>query len=431
MPKSVQASRNAVLKFATSKATALAAFCTCFITVFALASTSRVAKPVHAQATSQAIGGNYLVLVGTYTSTTTTTEGKTTTTKTGSKGIYAYRFNASNGEVESLGVAAESEQPSFLAVDPQLKFVYAVNETDTYQGQPSGGVSAFSLDRTTGKLSFLNEVASRGDTPAHVAVDRTGKYVVVSNYSNANNRGNLAVFPVLADGKLGQATAFDQHQGSSVNKERQAGPHVHEAIFSPDNRFILSADLGLDDIFVYSFNEKSGELGAQPRILNLSGGLGPRHMAFSPDGKFVYLVSEMGSTVTVLPYNPSDGNIAARQTVRLAPANDAPAEKSGAEIAVGRSGKFLYASNRFDNLIGVYSIDSDTGMIEQTETVPLDGKTPRDFAIDPAGTWLWDANQDSDNIVLYKIDQQKGELLPAGITLKIPAPTCVVFVPIS
>lgn len=431
MPKSVQASRNAVLKFATSKATALAAFCTCFITVFALASTSRVAKPVHAQATSQAIGGNYLVLVGTYTSTTTTTEGKTTTTKTGSKGIYAYRFNASNGEVESLGVAAESEQPSFLAVDPQFKFVYAVNETDTYKGQPSGGVSAFALDRMTGKLSFLNEVASRGDTPAHVAVDRTGKYVVVSNYSNANNRGNLAVFPVLADGKLGQATAFDQHHGSSVNKERQAGPHVHEAIFSPDNRFILSADLGLDDIFVYPFNEKTGELGAQPRILNLSGGLGPRHMAFSPDGKFVYLVSEMGSTVTVLPYNPSDGNIAARQTVRLAPANDTPAEKSGAEIAVGRSGKFLYASNRFDNLIGVYSIDSDTGMIEQTETVPLDGKTPRDFAIDPGGTWLWDANQDSDNIVLYKIDQQKGELLPAGITLKIPAPTCVVFVPIS
>lgn len=420
MPKSVQASRNAVRRFAKNKATALVIFCGCLIAAFALASAGlRFTRPVQAQATSHTGGGNYLVLVGTYTS-----KGST---PTGSKGIYAYRFNASNGEVESLGVAAESEQPSFLAVDPQFKFVYAVNETDTYKGQPSGGVSAFSLDRTTGKLSFLNEVASRGAAPAHVAVDHTGKYVVVSNY----NGGNLAVFPVLADGKLGQATAFDQHHGSSVNKERQAGPHVHEAIFSPDNRFILSADLGLDDIFVYPFNEKTGELGAQPRILNLSGGLGPRHMAFSPNGKFVYLVSEMGSTVTVLAYNPSDGNIAARQTVRLAPANDTPAQKSGGEIAVGRSGKFLYASNRFDNLIGVYSIDSDTGMIEQTETVPLDGKTPRDFAIDPGGTWLWDANQDSDNIVLYKIDQQKGALLPAGITLKIPAPTCVVFVPIS
>ena len=418
MRTSVQASLNAIQRVTGTKRLVLATFCGCLIAALAVASMPSFIRSAHAQAT-HAGGGNYLVLVGTYTS-----KGSTTT---GSKGIYAYRFNASNGEVESLGVAAESEQPSFLAVDPQLKFVYAVNETDTYQGQPSGGVSAFSLDRTTGKLSFLNEVASRGSAPAHVAVDHTGKYVVASNY----NGGNLAVFPVLADGKLGQATAFDQHHGSSVNKARQAGPHVHEAIFSPDNRFILSADLGLDDIFVYSFNEKSGELGAQPRILNLSGGLGPRHMAFSPDGKFVYLVSEMGSTVTVLPYNPSDGNIAARQTVRLAPANDAPAEKSGAEVAVGRSGKFLYASNRFDNLIGVYSIDSDTGMIEQTETVPLDGKTPRDFAIDPGGTWLWDANQDSDNIVLYKIDQQKGELLPAGITLKIPAPTCVVFVPIS
>ena len=418
MRTSVQASRTASQRVTGTKPAVLATFCGCLIAAFAVASMPSFIRSAHAQATHTG-GGNYLVLVGTYTS-----KGATTT---GSKGIYAYRFNASNGEVESLGVAAESEQPSFLAVDPQLKFVYAVNETDTYQGQPSGGVSAFSLDRTTGKLSFLNEVASRGSAPAHVAVDHTGKYVVASNY----NGGNLAVFPVLADGKLGQATAFDQHHGSSVNKARQAGPHVHEAIFSPDNRFILSADLGLDDIFVYPFNEKTGELGAQPRILNLSGGLGPRHMAFSPDGRFVYLVSEMGSTVTVLPYNPSDGNIAARQTVRLAPANDTPAEKSGAEIAVGRSGKFLYASNRFDNLIGVYSIDSDTGMIEQTETVPLDGKTPRDFAIDPGGTWLWDANQDSDNIVLYKIDQQKGELLPAGITLKIPAPTCVVFVPIS
>lgn len=419
MRKLIQASRNAVRKPAKNRATALAIFCGCLIAAFA--STPRLITSAHTQSSPPTSGANYLVLVGTYTTNTTTTK------TTGSKGIYAYRFNAASGEVESLGVAAESEQPSFLAVDPQLKYVYTVNETDTYEGQPSGGVSAFSLDRTTGKLSFLDEVASRGAAPAHVAVDHTGKYVAVSNYDG----GNLAVFPVLADGKLGQATAFVQHHGSSVDKDRQAGPHVHEAIFSPDNRFILSADLGLDDVFVYPFNEKTGELGARPRVLNLSGGLGPRHMAFSPDGKFVYLVSEMGSTLTVLAYSPTDGNIAARQTVRLAPANDTPAQKSGAEIAVGRSGKFLYASNRFDDLIGVYSIDSDTGMIEQTETVPLEGKTPRDFAIDPGGNWLWDANQDSDNIVVYKIDQHNGSLQPAGITLKLPAPTCLLFIPVS
>lgn len=418
MRTSIRARRNAVRRIAKNKVTAFAAFCGCAIAALSVASAPRFVRPANAQGSSEA-SGNYLVYVGTYTSKDST--------PTGSKGIYAYRFNAASGEIESLGLAAESEQPSFLAVDPARKFLFAVNETDTYQGKPSGGVSAFSLDRTTGKLTFLNEVASRGASPAHVAVDHTGRYVVVSNYDG----GNIAVFAVLADGKLGDATAFVQHHGSSVDKERQAGPHVHEAIFSADNRFVLSTDLGLDDVFVYSFDEKTGELGPQPRVLNLTGGFGPRHMAFSADGKFVYLISEMGSTVTVLPFSPSDGNIAARQTVRLAPVRDTPAEKSGAEIAVGLSGKFLYASNRFDNLIGVYSIDSDTGMIEQTETVPLDGKTPRDFAIDPGGTWLWDANQDSDNIVLYKIDQQRGGLLPAGITLKIPAPTCVVFVPIS
>ncbi len=418
MCKSIQATLYAVRNSAKKKPGTLVAFCGCLIAALSVAGAPRFVQAAHAQGSSQTGGANYLVLVGTYTSTDST--------PTGSKGIYAYRFNATSGEIESLGLAAESEQPSFLAVGPQRSFLYAVNETDTYQGQPSGGVSAFSLDRATGKLKFLNEVASRGGSPAHVAVDHTGKYVVVSNYDG----GSLAVFPVLAGGKLGDATAFVQHHGSSVNKDRQAGPHVHEAIFSPDNRFVLATDLGLDDVFVYPFDDQAGKLGPQPRILNLNGGFGPRHMAFSADGKFVYLVSEMGSTVTVLAFNPTDGNIAARQTVRLAPVSDTPAQKSGAEVAVGRSGKFLYASNRFDNLIGVYSIDGDTGMIERTETVPLDGKTPRDFAIDPGGTWLWDANQDSDNVVLYKIDRQRGGLLPAGITLKIPAPTCVVFIPI-
>lgn len=391
--------------------------CACAILALGIGLPSCFAKTARAQEAA-AKGGNYLVYVGTYTA-----KGSSST---GSKGIYAYRFDAGSGEIEPLGLVGESEQPSFVAVDPAQKFLFAVNETDTYKGQPGGGVSAFSMDRTSGKLTFLNEIASRGAAPAHIAVDHTGKYVAVSNYDG----GNLAVFPILADGKLGEATAFDQHHGSSMNKERQSSPHVHEAIFSPDNRFILSADLGLDDIFVYSFDAQTGILGPQPRVVNLTGGFGPRHLAFSPDGKFVYLVSEMGSTVTVLPYDPASGNLVPRQTVRLAPTSDTPQQKAGAEIAVGASGKFVYASNRFDDVIVVYAINPDNGMIEQTESVPLDGKTPRDFAIDPGGTWLWEANQDSDNIVLYKIDQAKGSLMPSGITLKIASPTCVVFVPV-
>jgi 6-phosphogluconolactonase len=381
----------------------------------------RLSSLARAQATPASIG-NYLVYVGTYTST-----GSNPAKSTGSKGIYAYRFDSSSGEIEPLGLAAESEQPSFLAVDPTGKYLYAVNETDTYQGQPTGGVSAFSIDRSTGMLTFLNELPSRGGAPAHVAVDHTGKYVLVSNY----NGGSLAVFPALPDGRLGDPTAFVQHHGSSVNKSRQAGPHVHEIVLSPDNRFALSTDLGLDDLFVYPFDAKTGVLGAGPRVLSLTPGFGPRHLAFSPDGNFVYLVSEIGSTITVIPYSPKDGAVSVREAVRLAPISDDPAKKAAAEIAVGPSGKYLYASNRFDDFIAVYSIENSTGMITRTEAVVLDGKTPRDFALDPGGQWLWDANQDSDTIILFRIDPHSGGLIPSGLTLKVSAPTCVVFVPIS
>lgn len=404
---------TAILK--NGKTRRLYVICACTILPLGIGVGLRFAKKANPQ-DAAAKSGNYLVYAGTYTA-----EGPNLT---GSKGIYAYRFAAGSGEIQPIGLVGESEQPSFLAVDPAEKFLFAVNETDKYQGEASGGVSAFSIDRANGKLTFLNEIASRGSAPAHIAVDHTGKYVAVSNYDG----GNLAVFPIGADGKLGEATAFDQHHGSSVNKDRQSRPHVHQAIFSPDDRFILSADLGMDDIFVYPFDANNGTLGT-PRMVSLSGGIGPRHLAFSPDGTFVYLVSEMGSTVTVLRYDHAKGNLVARQTVRLAPAGDTPQQKAGAEIAVGPSGKFVYASNRFDNLIGVYAINPDTGMIEQTESVQLEGKTPRNFAIDPSGTWLWDANQDSDNIVLYKIERAKGSLMPSGITLKIAAPTCVVFVP--
>jgi 6-phosphogluconolactonase len=280
------------------------------------------------------------------------------------------------------------------------------------------------MNRSTGMLSFLNEVPSRGGAPAHIIVDHTGKFALVSNYDG----GNLAVFPIHADGRLGDASDFEQHHGSSVNKGRQAGPHVHEIVLSPDNRFALSTDLGLDELFVYPFDSNSGKLG-EPRIIKLAPGLGPRHLAFSHDGKFVYLVSEMGSAVTVLSYSAKDGAMAVLQTVELAPANET--RQSGAEIAVGASGKFLYASNRGDDFLAVYSIESDSGKVTRMQTVPLDGKTPRDFAIDPSGHWLWDANQDSGNIIIFKIDPQSGKLLPSGMSLKVPAPTCVLFVPAS
>jgi 6-phosphogluconolactonase len=372
-------------------------------------------------AAQTAFGGTYLVYIGTYTSDGDPAK------DTGSKGIYAYRFDTSSGEITDLGVVATSDQPSFIAVDPADKYLFAANESQTYQGQPSGGVSAFSIDKASGKLTILNEVASRGAAPAHITTDRTGKYVLVSNF----NGGNLAVFPVGADGHLGEASDFVQHHGSSANPSLQAAPHVHQTVMSPDNHFAVSADLGLDKLFVYPFDSASGKLGAQPRVINITSGFGPRHVAFSPDGHYVYLISELASVVTELPYDPSSGAMDVRQTLRLAPAGDTAGQKSGAEIVVSPSGKFVYASNRFDNLIGIFSVDRDTGNLTRTETVPLDGKTPRNFAIDPGGQWLWEANQDSDNVILYRIDQKNGGLMPSGLTLKVPAPTCVLFVPVS
>ena len=359
----------------------------------------------------------YLVYIGTYTD------------KTSSKGIYAYRFDSATGKVEDLGLAAATEQPSFLTVDAAGKYLYAVNELDTYQGEPTGAISSFAINRSTGKLTLLNEIPSRGAAPAHITIDRTGKYALVSNYDG----GSLAVSPILADGKLGDPTDVVQHHGSSVNPDRQAAAHVHEIVMSPDNRFAISTDLGLDQVFTYAFDSATGKLGRDPRILKVTPGSGPRHVAFAPngqpDGQFVYLLSELSSTVSVLSRDSSTGAMAVLQTVHLAPEDIDPAKKWAAEIELSRTGKYLYASNRADNLLAVYSVNSKTGLIAPRQTVPLPNKTPRNFALDPTGRWLWDANQESDNIVLFRVSASSGRLSPSGQTVSIPSPVCVIFIP--
>src|SRR5271165_5000199 len=216
--------------------------------------------------------GKYLFYVGTYTE-----EGSK------SKGIYAYRYDAATSEITPLGLAAETTNPSFVAPHPNGRFLYAVNEVGNYKGPNSGGVSAFSIDRATGKLTFLNEVASRGADPCYITVDKAGKYVLVANYTG----GSVAVFPVLADGKLGEASAFVQHSGKGTNPERQEGPHAHSIDLSPDNRFAMVDDLGLDELLVYKFDGAKGSLTPNdPPFTKLDAGAGPRHFALRPDGKF-------------------------------------------------------------------------------------------------------------------------------------------------
>jgi 6-phosphogluconolactonase len=351
------------------------------------------------------VRGQYIAYVGTYTNQRPTPK---------SKGIYAYRFDAKTGKFTSIGLAAETSNPSFVAVSPNHRFLYAANEDN------QGMVSAFAIDAATGMLKPLNSVSSKGSGPCHVSVDKTGKWVFAANYNN----GSVASFPVKADGSLGEAVSSIQHQGSSVNRSRQAGPHAHEAVVSADNKLLFVPDLGMDKVMEYKIGADGALTPNTPPFIAIAPGSGPRHLAFAPNGKFVYVMTEMTDSVVAFSYD-GKGGAKEMQTIASAPA---AAGTSGAEIAVHPSGKFLYASNRGHNSIGIFAIDSD-GKLTAAGNVPTEGKTPRFFGIDPTGAWLIAANQDSDNMVVFRIDPKTGALTPAGDAIPIASPVCVAFVP--
>lgn len=354
----------------------------------------------------------FLVYVGTYTNH-------------GSKGIYSYRFDSSTGKLASLELAAESEAPSFLAISPSGKFLYAVNELEKYNGQPTGAVSAFAVHPKTGKLTLLNQLSSRGEDPAHVTPDRTGKYVLVANYTT----GSVAVYPILKDGRLGDASSFVQHKGHSINPERQEGPHAHAIALSPDDRFAIVADLGLDELLVYRFDAANGTLGANPQIVHTAPGAGPRHLVFSSNGKFLYVINEIKSTVVTYSYDSTNAALHELQSISALP-QGFKGDSTAAEIEIDPSGKFLYASNRAaaeDGTIAVFAIDRDKGTLTHVETDSSGGKAPRNFAIDPTGSWLLAANQDSGNIVVFRLDPKTGHLTRTGESREISSPVCLKF----
>ena len=356
--------------------------------------------------------GKYLFYVGTYTE-----EGSK------SKGIYAYRYDAATSEITPLGLAAETTNPSFVAPHPNGRFLYAVNEIGNYKGPNSGGVSAFSIDQATGKLTFLNEVASRGADPCYITVDKTGKYVLVANYTG----GSVAVFPVLADGKLGEASAFVQHIGKGTNPARQEGSHAHSIDLSLDNRFAMVDDLGLDQLLVYKFDSAKGSLTPNdPPFTKIEAGSGPRHFVLRPDGKFAYVISEMAHTVTVFSNDAVNGKLQVLQTITTLP-KDFTGRNDDAEIEVHPSGKFLYASNRGDDSIAIYTIDPSKGTLTQVGIVHTGGKEPRSFEIDPTGTLLFAENQNSNTVVLFKIDAKTGQLTPTEKVLEVASPVCLKF----
>jgi 6-phosphogluconolactonase len=352
----------------------------------------------------------HLLFVGTYT-------------EKESKGIYAYRWDTASSEFTPLGVAAETVNPSFLSIDPSRRFLYAVNEVPNYKGASSGAVSAFAINALTGKLQLLNAVASRGADPCYIAFDKTGKYALVANYTG----GSVAVFTVQSDGQIGEPSAFVQHAGSSVNKARQEGPHAHWIETTPDNRYAIAVDLGLDQLLVYRFDGKTGSLTANnPPYAKLDPGAGPRHLAFHPTGKFAYVVNELQSTITTFSYDPDRGALNKLNTVTTLPEGFAGTNDT-AEIHVHPSGKFLFASNRGHDSIAVFAIDNHSGALTLVDHFPTQGKTPRNFEIDPTGNLLFVANQDSNNVVVFRIDPTSGRLTATGQTLHVPSPVSLKF----
>jgi 6-phosphogluconolactonase len=355
----------------------------------------------------------YFAFIGTYTS------------KTESKGIYSFHFDSGTGRLTSMAVAATTQDPSFLTVAPNEKYLYAVNELGEFNGKKSGAVTSYSLEPKSGKLTQLNQVPSGGADPCYVSFDQTGKYLLVANYTG----GSVSTFPVAHDGRIQPASAFVQHTGSGPNKERQEGPHPHYIASAADNRFVFVVDLGLDEVAVYHFDPAKGSLTpSHPPFAKLAAGAGPRHLAFHPNGKFAYVLSEVNSTVTALAYNSKNASFSTLQTLSTIP-KDFTAHNDTAEIVVHPSGKFLYASNRGRDSIAEFTIDPARGTLTLAGDFTTEGKTPRNFALDPTGQFLLAANQESNNIVVLRIDQSTGALTATGEVAQVPAPVDIVFVP--
>ena len=349
-----------------------------------------------------------LVYIGTYT-------------KTDDQGIHWLKLDLDNGKLTPVGKLSGQKNPSFLAIHPNRKFLYAVNEIGDYKGQKAGGVSAYVIDAETGALTFLNQQSSGGGAPCHLVVDATGRNVLVANYTG----GSVASLPISRKGRLRKAASFIQHEGSSVLKPRQATPHGHSINVSPGNKFAVAADLGLDKVLVYGFNAKGGKL-TPSGFAKVTPGAGPRHFAFHPKGKFAYVINALTLTVTVFAWDEGNGKLSELQTITTLPVKRGKG-MSTAEVQVHPSGKFLYGSNRGHNTIAVFSIDQKTGKLKAIQHQSTLGKTPRNFGLDPTGRFLVAANQSSDDIFTFHINQDTGELKPTGHKIEVPMPVCVKF----
>ena len=342
-----------------------------------------------------------------------------------SKGIYVSKFETATGKLTGPELAAETKNPSFLAVHPNRHFLYAVGEIDNFEGKRTGAVSAFSIETKTGQLKLLNQQPSGGLGPCHLVLDSTGACVLTANYGS----GSIALLPVHKDGTLSEPASTIQHSGASAHPQRQAGPHAHFITTDAGSRHALVCDLGLDQVLIYRLEGNPAKLVPNdPPSASVAPGAGPRHLALAPDGKVAYVINEMGSSITAFAYDGPRGALTVLQTVSTLPEKLA-GNNSCAEIAVHPSGKFVFGSNRGHDSIAVFAVDDQSGKLKFVEHQATQGRTPRHFAIDPTGQWVLAENQESDSVVVFSVDEKTGRLKPAGQTLEVPAPVCAVFVP--
>jgi 6-phosphogluconolactonase len=350
--------------------------------------------------------GTTLVLVGTYTNT-------------GSEGIYLYHLDEATGALTPAGVCGGISNPSYLAVHPSGRFVYAVSE-----GGADSKIVAFRLDADAPALERLNDQPAHGSSPCHVTIDATGRCVMSANYGD----GTAVAFPVKEDGSLGEAGTILRHEGSSAHPTRQKGPHAHSVTLDPGNRHAYIADLGIDRVMIYDLNPETAALtAATPAWAQVPPAEGPRHFAFHPGGRYAYLLTELGNTVIAFTHDPVTG---ALETLQLLPSlpGDFDGKSAGADIQVDPRGEFVYASNRGHDSLAVYAVDAATGRLTLRSFAPTQGLNPRGFGIAAGGELILVANQDSDNIVAFRLNRAAGTLEPTGAVTSVPRPVCIKFV---
>jgi 6-phosphogluconolactonase len=362
-----------------------------------------------------------LVYVGTYTEAIRFGTGKILEGK--GEGIYLYRMDPATGALELDSTTTGVVNPSYLAIDPTQRFLYAVNELKTYEDKPTGTVSSFAVDVKSGRLEFLNKQLTHGTDPCHVTVDAKRRNIFVANFMS----GSVCVLPVRKDGSLGEASDFIQHLGSSVDPVRQKGPHAHSVTLDRTNRFAFVPDLGLDKLMVYTFDRTRGMLEPHAAAwIKVKPGAGPRHVGLHPGGKFAFLINELDSSLAALSFDARKGVFTELQVVPTLP-EGFQGESTCADIQVAPSGRFVYVSNRgYDSLV-IYRIEQRTGKLTYVGHQSTQGRTPRQFEIDPTGRFLLVGNQDTDTIVPFRIDPKTGALAPTGQVLQVPTPVCVKF----